>query len=147
MTGEDGLHSVSVAAAIVDDQGRVLVIQRADNGHWEPPGGVLMPHEGVEQGLRREVLEETGIEIEPLQLTGVYKNQARGILALVFRARPVTGVFRSNEEAKSAHWLTREEIAGLVQEVYAIRLLDAIDTTGIPRIRDHDGVRVVRAAS
>lgn len=34
-------HSVSVAAVITDDQGRALLIQRRDNGHWEPPGGVL----------------------------------------------------------------------------------------------------------
>jgi len=34
-------HSVSVAGVVVDDQDRVLVIRRRDNGHWEPPGGVL----------------------------------------------------------------------------------------------------------
>lgn len=36
-------HSVSVAGIVVNDHGQVLVIQRADNGHWEPPGGVLEP--------------------------------------------------------------------------------------------------------
>ena len=35
------LHSVSVAAAVIDDHGRALAIRRRDNGHWEPPGGVL----------------------------------------------------------------------------------------------------------
>ena len=34
-------HSVSVAAAILDDAGRFLAIRRADNGRWEPPGGIL----------------------------------------------------------------------------------------------------------
>ncbi len=85
-SGTTSLASDNVAAAIVDAQGRVLVNQRADNGHWEPPGEVLMPHEGVEEGLRREVREETGPEIQPDRLTGVHKNQA-GIVAVVFRAR------------------------------------------------------------
>ena len=67
-------HSVSVAAAIIDDQGRFLAIRRADNGRWEPPGGVLELHESIEEGLIREVAEETGLTIEPLALTGVYKN-------------------------------------------------------------------------
>ena len=32
-------HSVSVAAVVVDDQDRALLIRRRDNGYWEPPGG------------------------------------------------------------------------------------------------------------
>ena len=79
-------HSVSVAAAIFDDSGEnVLLIKRRDNGRWEPPGGVLELDETIEDGLRREVREETGAEIEVGPLTGVYKNMQRGIVALVFR--------------------------------------------------------------
>ena len=43
-------HSVSVAGIVVDDQDRVLVIQRRDNGHWEPPGGVLELDEAPADG-------------------------------------------------------------------------------------------------
>ena len=142
MTGEDGLHSVSVAAAIVDGQGRVLVIQRADNGHCEPPGGVLMPHEGIEEGLQREVREETGLEIIPERLTGVYKNQPRGILALVFRARKAGGEARPTEEATRFRWIASEEISRLMQEVYAVRLLDALTSTEAAFVRQHDGQRI-----
>src|SRR5205807_2605215 len=79
-------HSVSVAAAIFDKSGEnVLLIKRRDNGHWEPPGGVLELDETIEEGLRREVREETGAEIEIGPLTGVYKNMAHGVVALVFR--------------------------------------------------------------
>jgi 8-oxo-dGTP pyrophosphatase MutT (NUDIX family) len=81
----DNRHSVSVAGVVVDDQGRALLIQRRDNGHWEPPGGILEHDETIEDGLRREVLEETGLEIEPGPLTGVYQTIPRRIFALVFR--------------------------------------------------------------
>jgi len=56
-------HSVSVAGIVVSDDDRVLVIRRDDNGHWEAPGGVLELGESFEDGVRREVLEETGLAI------------------------------------------------------------------------------------
>jgi len=56
-------HSVSVAGVVVRDDGRVLAIRRADNGTWEPPGGVLELSETLEDGVRREVYEETGVKV------------------------------------------------------------------------------------
>jgi ADP-ribose pyrophosphatase YjhB (NUDIX family) len=41
-------HSVSVAAVITDDHDRALLIQRRDNQHWKPPGGVLELGETIE---------------------------------------------------------------------------------------------------
>ncbi len=59
-------HSVSVAGVVIRDDGRILAIQRRDNLHWEPPGGVLEMAETFEAGVRREVREETGVEVERL---------------------------------------------------------------------------------
>lgn len=84
-------HSVSVSAVVIDDDGQVLVAQRRDNGKWQLPGGVLELDESIYQGVRREVLEETGVLVEPERLTGVYKNLTLGVVALVFRARVVQG--------------------------------------------------------
>src|SRR5215471_18025848 len=91
-------HSVSVAAVITDDHGRALLIQRRDNRHWEPPGGVLELAESIHDGLCREVREETGLDVEPLSLTGVYKNITRGIVALVFRCKVTGGNLTTNDE-------------------------------------------------
>jgi 8-oxo-dGTP diphosphatase len=77
-------HSVSVAAAIINDQRKTLVIRRADTGAWEPPGGILELNETIHDGLHREVHEEPRLKIEPERLTGVYMNMPRGIIALVF---------------------------------------------------------------
>ncbi len=90
MTSQSPRHSVSVAGVITDDHGRALLIQRRDNARWEPPGGVLELGETIEDGLRRELREETGLDTEPDQLTGIYKNMTRGIIALVFRCK-ITG--------------------------------------------------------
>ncbi|MFF4172615.1 NUDIX hydrolase [Streptomyces sp. NPDC001744] len=136
------LHSVSVAGAVVREDGRLLAIRRADNGTWELPGGVLELGETPQEGVVREVLEETGVRVEAGQLTGVYKNLARGIVALVFRCRPVGGDERTSDEAVAVEWLTPAEVRERMTEVYAVRLLDAMEGAG-PHVRAHDGQRFV----
>jgi ADP-ribose pyrophosphatase YjhB (NUDIX family) len=138
-------HSVSVSAAIVDDHGRFLAIRRADNGKWEPPGGVLEVAESIESGLVREVAEETGLTVEPLALTGVYKNMERAVVALVFRCR-VLGqtAHASTEEVQEIKWLTRDELTKM-SEAYRVRLLDSLDAPW-PHVRAHDGVRLLQRA-
>ena len=134
-------HSVSVAAAVVRDDDRVLAIQRRDNTHWEPPGGVLELDETIEDGLRREVREETGIEVEVESLTGVYKNMELGVVALVFRCRPLDGEATPTREAIAVDWLSRPEVVKRMDEAYSVRMLDALDGTA-PAVRAHDGVEL-----
>ncbi|MDX2650539.1 NUDIX domain-containing protein [Streptomyces sp. PA03-1a] len=127
-----------MAGAVVREDGRLLAIRRADNGTWELPGGVLELAEAPEEGVRREVWEETGIHVEVDQLTGVYKNTTRGIVALVFRCKPSGGAERTSDESTAVDWLTPDEVAGCMSEVFAVRLLDALDGNG-PHVRSHDG--------
>ncbi|MEV3989951.1 NUDIX domain-containing protein [Streptomyces sp. NPDC049837] len=138
------LHSVSVAGAVVREDGRLLAIRRADNGTWELPGGVLELAESPEEGVAREVWEETGIRVDVDELTGVYKNTARGIVALVFRCKPSGGTERTSAESLAVDWLTPEEITERMSEVYAVRLLDALDGDG-PHVRSHDGRHLLPA--
>src|SRR5918999_3721380 len=135
-------HSVSVAAAIADESGQLLAVRRRDNGHWEPPGGILELHETIQAGLVREVREETGLEVEPQALSGVYKNMRRGIVALVFRCRIIGGEPRPTREAERVSWLSPDEISSLMAEAYATRLLDALQP-GPAAIRAHDGLSLL----
>ncbi|MFE6056769.1 NUDIX hydrolase [Kitasatospora sp. NPDC056446] len=133
------LHSVSVAGVVVHEDGRALAIRRADNGTWEPPGGVLEVAESVEDGVRREVYEETGVKARVERLTGVYKNMSRGIVALVFRCRPEGGAVRLSDESVEVAWLTPAEVSERMAEVYAVRVLDALRDETAPSVRTHDG--------
>jgi 8-oxo-dGTP diphosphatase len=135
-------HSVSVAAAIVDESGKLLAVRRRDNGHWEPPGGILELHETIQAGLVREVREETGLEVEPQALSGVYKNMRRGIVALVFRCRIIGGTPRPTREAEQVSWLSPDEVSNLMDEAYATRLLDAL-RPGPAAVRAHDGLSLL----
>ena len=134
-------HSVSVAGIVVRDDGRVLAVRRRDNQHWEPPGGVLELDESFDQGVRREVLEETGIEVQVERLTGVYKNMPRGIVSLVFRCAPVGGQPSPTDEALSVRWLSVEEIRQRMDPAYVVRVTDAFADLASARV--HDGVKLM----
>ncbi|MFI8346545.1 NUDIX hydrolase [Streptomyces sp. NPDC085596] len=138
------LHSVSVAGVVVREDGRLLAIRRADNGAWQLPGGILELDETPEAGVAREVLEETGIHVEVDELTGVYKNLPRGIVALVFRCKPSGGIERTSSESTAVSWITPDEVSERMSEVFAVRLLDALDGNG-PHVRSHDGKRLIPA--
>lgn len=135
-------HSVSVAGIVVRDDGRVLVIKREDNGHWEAPGGVLELDESFEDGVRREVLEETGLEVAVERLTGVYKNLTHGIVALVYLCRPSAGEPRPTDEAREIRWMTREEVQSAMTPAFGVRVSDAFEEQA--QSRTHDGVFLVR---
>jgi ADP-ribose pyrophosphatase YjhB (NUDIX family) len=137
-------HSVSVAGIVVDDRGRVLVIRRRDNGHWEPPGGVLEIGESFEEGVRREVEEETGLSVTVERLTGVYKNMRRAVVALVFRCRPLANRPHETAEAASVRWVDPAEIAELMDPAYAVRITDAFSGAA-PVTRIHDGTHLIDA--
>lgn len=134
-------HSVSVAGIVVNDEGKVLVIRRRDNGHWEPPGGVLEMGETFEEGARREILEETGITVRVERLTGVYKNMKRGIVALVFRCAPLGESRRATEEAAEVRWMTLEDVRKVMAPAYAVRVTDAFQA--MAPTRAHDGFDLI----
>ncbi|WP_078291658.1 NUDIX hydrolase [Mycobacterium sp. D16R24] len=134
-------HSVSVAGIVVRDDGRVLVIKRDDNGHWEAPGGVLELDESFEAGVRREVFEETGLEVAVERLTGVYKNLTHGIVALVYLCRPAGGEPHPTDEAREICWMTKEEIQSAMTTAFGVRVLDAFEES--PQSRAHNGVDLI----
>jgi ADP-ribose pyrophosphatase YjhB (NUDIX family) len=136
-------HFVSVAGVVVRDDGRVLVVQRRDNGRWEAPGGVLELGETFEEGVRREVAEETGVDVAVDRLAGVYKNMTRGVVSLVFRCRPIGGAPIETDEAQNVCWLTPDEVRERMAPAFAVRVLDALSDHVASRA--HDGLRVLDA--
>lgn len=82
-------------AAMIDDDGRMLLIQRADNGLWAMPGGAFEVGETRAEGAVREALEETGVHCEAVALVGVFDSRLCGtpsrhhLYQFVFLCRPL----------------------------------------------------------
>lgn len=70
------LLTPAVAAIIRDEAGSVLLIRRGDGRGWSLPGGIMEPGEHLVDCLIREVQEETGLEVEPVRLVGIYSDPA-----------------------------------------------------------------------
>jgi ADP-ribose pyrophosphatase YjhB (NUDIX family) len=65
----------AAAGAVIDNDGRMLLMRRSDNRLWTIPGGILEVGETPAAGAVREVFEETGVRCEPIALVGVYDNR------------------------------------------------------------------------
>jgi 8-oxo-dGTP diphosphatase len=114
---------LAVSAAIFRD-GRVLIVRRARppaHGLYTLPGGGVELGETLEQAVIREVHEETGLAIAPLELVGFRQAIARDasgrverhFVILPFAARWVEGEIALNEELAEAQWRNPAELAGL----------------------------------
>ncbi len=77
----------------ITDDGRVLLIRRGiepGKGSWAQPGGFLEVDETVAEGARREMLEETGLEVEVGEIIGLYTRLEAAVVVVAFEAR-ITG--------------------------------------------------------
>lgn len=114
---------LAVSAAIVRDD-RVLVVRRARHparGVFTLPGGVVEAGETLKQAVVREVKEETGLAVEPIDLAGHREvvvrdgdgRVERHFVILAFAARWIAGEPQPNEEVAEARWLRPTELHGL----------------------------------
>jgi ADP-ribose pyrophosphatase YjhB (NUDIX family) len=113
-------HSDPTACALcLDDEGRLLLVRRAqdpDRGKWDLPGGFLEEAEHPLDALRRELLEETGLEIEPRDFVGVWIDRygdaedAAPTLNMYWTARVVGGEPRPADDAAELRWFRPEEL-------------------------------------
>ena len=65
-------------AAVINDKGQILLVQRVDNGKWAMPGGAFEVGETPAEGAVREVLEETGVHCRAISLVGVFDSRLCG---------------------------------------------------------------------
>jgi 8-oxo-dGTP diphosphatase len=99
---------IDVTAAILIENGRVLIARRrpgaSQAGMWEFPGGKVRPGESPAQCLKREILEELGIEIAVDEFFGesVYAYEDKTIRLLAYRVRAEGGEMSRNDHAELA---------------------------------------------
>ncbi len=125
MVGTRPLIMAGAGVIILNEKGQVLLQQRADNELWGLPGGAMEVGESFEEAARREVREETGLEVGYLEFfmtdSGkptyyVYPNGDPVYLAAVyFMTREVFGTLRpDSQESLQLQWFSPHEFPGLI---------------------------------
>jgi ADP-ribose pyrophosphatase YjhB (NUDIX family) len=113
----------SVTAIVLNEDGHLLLIHKTDNDLWALPGGGHDAGETISDTVVREVREETGIDVEVVDLVGLYTDprhimayddgEVRQQFSICFHARPTGGTLRTSSESKDVRWVPVDEIEGL----------------------------------
>lgn len=107
----------AVCALVVDERGRVLLGRRAREpvaGTWDVLGGFMDEWEQPLDTLRRELLEETGLEVEPAEFVGAasdrYGEEGNATLSLCWTARIVRGEPEAADDVAELRWFAPHEL-------------------------------------
>lgn len=109
-------------SAVILDGNRILLVRRGQEPSkdlWSLPGGRVEPGETVREALVREVLEETSLSVEPVEIAGVRDVIARQgddllfhYVIISFRARVISGEPAAATDVAELRWVPFDEIAG-----------------------------------
>jgi ADP-ribose pyrophosphatase YjhB (NUDIX family) len=115
---------VGVGAIVFTRSGRrgpILLVERGGNplkGYWSLPGGLVETGELLEDAVRRELLEETGLRVEPVRRFGIFERIMRSpqgrveyhYLLVDYVCRVVGGELRAGDDVSRAAWVRRAEL-------------------------------------
>lgn len=110
--------------AIIRQDDRLVLIRRAKEparGYWTFPGGAVELGESLEAAVHREVLEETGLQVELGDVAAVidriHRDESGAVryhfVIVDYHARPVGGALRPGDDAGEARWVALEDLDAL----------------------------------
>ena len=122
------VHIVAVGGLIENEDGKILMLKSPDRG-WEIPGGQVEEGETITDALKREVKEETGIDIEVGDLKAVHSNIAKrvqpdgvnpigSIISFGFTGKAVSGELTTSNESLEVNWFDKDEILDVIDEEF-----------------------------
>jgi mutator protein MutT len=133
--------AVGVGAVVVHE-GRVLLIRRGKaplQGRWVVPGGTVELGETLEQAVVRELWEETGLEVRPLELVTVFERILRDAgevryhyVIVDYWCERVSGTLRAGDDALEAAFVAPEDLTGFNVPPKALEVvLDGLRRAGV----------------
>ena len=126
---------VAAVGGVVIHDGAVLLVKRAyppRQGEWSLPGGQLELGESLAEGVRREVREETGLDVEVGAVVDVFDRVHRDeagriryhFVIVDFLCQPRGGTLAAGDDAAAARWVPRAEVAALGVNAHAVGVVE-----------------------
>jgi ADP-ribose pyrophosphatase YjhB (NUDIX family) len=117
-------YLVGVVGVIENAQGELLLLRHTYRREfpWGFPSGFLENREQPDSALKREILEETGFDVELSSLLAVYTDPQRPLVSIIYRGRYLGGAFVSCAEVSDAEFFPLDRLPAIMPEQR--RLLD-----------------------
>ncbi len=122
--------------ALIFDEGRVLLAHRRDIDWWNLPGGGMEIGETLEEAVRREVREETGLMVQVERLVGVYSKPQKQEVVLTFRCRVTGGTLQATEESRACSYFPPDALPRNTLPKHRERIMDALLNQEAAVLRD-----------
>lgn len=123
-------HIVAAGALVRNATGAVLLIDSPWRG-WEFPGGQVEQGEDIISALKREVFEESGVEIAVGPMVGLYSNITMGVVITTFLADYTAGELTTSAESLRVKWCDPSEaLEGVTHPAVLGRLQDMLAYDG-----------------
>jgi ADP-ribose pyrophosphatase YjhB (NUDIX family) len=120
---------------IFDEQGRVLLCHPRDNDVWNLPGGGVESGEMPTEAVFREVMEETGLEVEIERLVGVYGKIGKDEYVFSFICRVTGGSLYTSDDSIEYRYFEINHLPSNTAPKHAERILDTLDVQDQPVFR------------
>ncbi len=110
-------NSMPCVGGLVTDGDRVLLVRRAREpfkGYWDIPGGFLEAGEHPQDGVAREVVEETGLVVKPVEILGIfmdkYGKEGEDTLNIHYVAQVISGEESAGSDATELKWFDKKSL-------------------------------------
>lgn len=128
--------TVGVSGVVLDEAGRVLLLKHTFRRRypWGLLSGWVKGGESLEDALRREAMEETGLSISIEGLVAVRKDRFSLFLEAVYACRVTGGTFRPSNEISDMRWCEAEALPPGTHPHHAPLIMGLKNSGGVPRI-------------
>ncbi len=145
MVGNKTLLTIGCGAIIEDLQGRILLQERTGQDIWGIPGGIMEIGETFEETVKREVTEETNLEITEFSLFGIYSGE-NGFavypngdrvysIQIIFQSKKYKGSLKRCAESKQLRFFSKEGLPNNINPHQSPFINDWLNNANTPIVK------------